>query len=97
MKIKFLALAMIAMLFTACKPDPQPVGGDGSGTNNGDVESSNIAISLASSDSENRGDDSTKDYLKGEDYERAVKSAHEFFFTDGEPFVGVSSPRNYQT
>lgn len=97
MKIKFLALAMIAMLFTACKPDPQPDGGDGSGTNNGDVESSYIAISLASSDSENRGDDSTKDYLIGEDYERVVKSAHVFFFTDGEPFVGVSSPRNYQT
>ena len=97
MKIKILALAMIAMLFTACKPTPDPDGGEGSNSNNGDVESSYIAISLASSDSENRGEDSTKDYLIGEDNERAVKSAHVFFFTDGEPFVGVSSPRNYQT
>ena len=91
MKIKFLALAMIAMLFTACKPDPQPEGGEGSDPNKGEVENSYIAISLAAAN--DRGDD---DYVIGDAAERLVRSVHVFFFTDGEPFTGVTNPRNYQ-
>ncbi len=90
MKIKFLALAMIAMLFTACKPDPQ--GGEGSDPNNGEVENSYIAISIASADKD-RGEDG---FDEGTDAERAVESAYVFFFTDGAPFTGATSSYNYQ-
>ena len=93
MKIKFLALAMIAMLFTACKPDPQPEGGEGSGTNNGEVENSYIAITVASADKE-RGSDG---FDEGTAEERAVESAYIFFFkTGGEGFVGVNDRDNHQ-
>lgn len=93
MKIKFLALAMIAMLFTACKPDPQPEGGEGSGTNNGEVENSYIAITVASADKE-RGADG---FDEGTAQERAVESAYIFFFkTGGEGFVGVNDRDNHQ-
>ena len=93
MKIKFLALAMIAMLFTACKPDPQPEGGEGSGTNNGEVENSYIAITVASADKE-RGSDG---FDEGAAEERAVESAYIFFFkTGGEGFVGVNDNDNHQ-
>ncbi len=89
MKFKFLTLALLAMLFTACKPTPE--GGDESNPNNGEVENSYIAISLAAAN--DRGDD---DYVIGETAERLVNSVHVFFFTDGEPFTGVTNPRNYQ-
>lgn len=89
MKFKFLTLALLAMLFTACKPTPE--GGDENNPNNGDVENSYIAISLAAAN--DRGDD---DYVIGEAAERLVNSVHVFFFTDGEPFTGVTNPRNYQ-
>lgn len=92
MKIKFLALAMIAMLFTACKPDPQPEGGEGSDPNKGEVENSYIAISIASADKE-RGSDG---FDEGTQEERFVKSAYVFFFTDGAPFTGATNPYNYQ-
>lgn len=82
MKIKFLALAMIAMLFTACKPDPQPEGGEGSDPNNGEVENSYIAVTLASADAFRDGEK----FELGEDNERIVTSAHAFFFLNGEPF-----------
>jgi hypothetical protein len=91
MKIKFLALAMIAMLFTACKPDPQTEGGEGSGTNKGEVESSYIAISLASTGMD-RADEKFDDGL---DTERTVNSIHVFFFKNGEPFFGASSNNQY--
>ena len=93
MKIKFLALAMIAMLFTACKPDPQPEGGEGSGTNNGEVENSYIAITVASADKERSADG----FDEGTAQERAVESAYIFFFkTGGEEFVGVNDRDNHQ-
>lgn len=82
MKIKFLALAMIAMLFTACKPDPQPEGGEGSGTNNGNAENSYIAVTLASADAFRDGEV----FELGEENERKVTSALAFFFLNGEPF-----------
>lgn len=82
MKIKFLALAMIAMLFTACKPDPQTEGGEGSGTNKGEVESSYIAVTLASADAFRDGEK----FELGEENERRVTSAQAFFFLNGEPF-----------
>lgn len=82
MKIKFLALAMIAMLFTACKPDPQPEGGEGTDTNNGNAENSYIAVTLASADAFRDGES----FELGEDNERIVASAQAFFFLNGEPF-----------
>ena len=95
MKIKFLALAMIAMLFTACKPDPQPEGGEGSDPNKGEVENSYIAISIASADKE-RGED-LDGFDEGTAAERAVESAYIFFFkTGGEGFVGVNDTDNHQ-
>ena len=95
MKFKFLTLAVLAMLFTACKPEPD--GGDETNPNNGDVEKSYISISLASSDGEKRGDDDNDGgYEEGETNERAVKTAHVFFFTDGQPFTNINSPKNYQ-
>ena len=87
MKIKFLALAMIAMLFTACKPDPQPEGGEGSGTNNGDVESSYIAISIAADNMDRGFDDGTEKFEDGLADENAVKSVNVFFFRNGESFI----------
>lgn len=96
MKFKFLTLAVIAMLFTACKPQPES-GSENSGTNNNDGEKSYISISLASSDGEKRGDgDNDGGYEEGETNERAVKTAYAFFFTDGQPFTNINSPYNYQ-
>lgn len=92
MKIKFLALAMIAMLFTACKPDPE-TGGEGSDPNKGEVENSYIAISIASADKE-RGSDG---FDEGTEEERLVESAYVFFFTDGEPFIGATNTYNHQS
>ena len=87
MKIKFLALAMIAMLFTACKPDPQPDGGDGSGTNNGNAENSYIAISIATDNMDRDFDDGSETFEDGEDDENAVKSVNVFFFRNGNSFI----------
>ena len=96
MKFKFLTLAVIAMLFTACKQQPES-GSENSGTNNNDGEKSYISISLASSDGEKRGDgDNDGGYEEGETNERAVKTAYAFFFTDGQPFTNINSPKNYQ-
>ena len=96
MKFKFLTLAVIAMLFTACKQQPES-GSENSGTNNNDGEKSYISISLASSDGEKRGDgDNDGGYEEGETNERAVKTAYAFFFTDGQPFTNINSPYNYQ-
>ncbi|MBE6337209.1 MAG: hypothetical protein E7068_00145 [Lentimicrobiaceae bacterium] len=95
MKFKFLTLAVLAMLFTACKPEPD--GGDETNPNSGDVEKSYISISLASSDGEKRGDDDNDGgYEEGEANERAVKTAYAFFFTDGQPFTNINSQTNYQ-
>ena len=88
MKIKFLALAMIAMLFTACKPDPQPEGGDGSGTNNGNAESSYIAISIAADNMDRGFDDGTEEEFEdGLANENEVKSVNVFFFRNGNSFI----------
>jgi hypothetical protein len=96
MKFKFLTLAVIAMLFTACKPQSES-GSENSGTNNNDGEKSYISISLASSDGEKRGDgDNDGGYEEGETNERAVKTAYAFFFTDGQPFTNINSTTNYQ-
>lgn len=87
MKIKFLKFALIALLFTACKPTPD--GGDGTNPNGGDGESSYIAITLASDG--NRGD-----FEDGSAEERLVKNAHVFFFRDGQAFnVVTETEKNY--
>lgn len=87
MKIKFLALAMIAMLFTACKPDPQPEGGEGSGTNNGNAENSYIAISIAADNMDRGFDDGSEIFEDGLADENAVKSVNVFFFRNGNSFI----------
>ena len=87
MKIKFLALAMIAMLFTACKPDPQPEGGEGSGTNNGNAEGSYIAISIAADNMDRGFDDGSETFEDGLADENVVKSVNVFFFRNGNSFI----------
>ena len=87
MKIKFLKFALIALLFTACKPTPE--GGDGTNPNGGDGESSYIAITLASDGNGGRGgskDDGDAVYEEGVGRENKVESAYVFFFRDNEAF-----------
>ena len=96
MKFKFLTLAVIAMLFTACKPQSES-GSENSGTNNNDGEKSYISISLASSDGEKRdGGNNDGGYEEGEVDERRVKTAYAFFFTDGQPFTNNSQTNHQQ-
>ena len=90
MKIKFLKFALIALLFTACKPTPE--GGDGTNPNGGDGESSYIAITLASDGNGGRGEG---DFEDGSNQERLVKNAYVFFFRDGNAFNVGSNTSNY--
>ncbi len=77
---KFLVLALAAFAFAACSEKEengnQPV-------QNGELEQSYVAITLAADDL-TRADDGK--YDKGRDEERAVKSAYVFFFEDGVAF-----------
>ena len=77
---KFLVLALAAFAFAACSEKEengnQPV-------QNGELEQSYVAITLAADDL-TRADDGK--YEAGSDEERAVKSALVFFFNDGAAF-----------
>ena len=75
---KYLFLAVAALGFAACAEkgldnDPQ----------NGELEQSYVAITLASSDMNTKA---AGDYEEGLAEERAVKSAYVFFFKDGAAF-----------
>ncbi len=78
---KYLFLAVAALGFAACAEK----GLDNNGpANNGELEQSYVAITLAADDMATKADDGT--YEEGLDTERAVKSAYVLFFKDGEPF-----------
>lgn len=82
MKFKFLTLAVLAMLFTACKPEPDD--GDETNPNNGDGEKSYISLTLTSGDGGSKG---IADYNDGTAAEVAVSKAYVFFFKNGEGFA----------
>ena len=92
MKFKFLTLAVLAMLFTACKPEPD--GGDETNPNNGDGEKSYISLTLTSA---NGGSKGIADYNDGTDAEVAVSKAYVFFFKNGEEFAPATGTENNWT
>ena len=78
---KYLFLAMALLGMASCTNEDitngnKPIHG-------GEIEESYIAINLSASDV-TRAEGGI--YVKGADAERAVKTAHFFFFKDGEPF-----------
>ena len=78
---KYLFLAVAALGFAACAEK----GLDNNGpANNGELEQSYVAITLAADDMNTKAADGQ--YEEGLDTERAVKSAYVLFFKDGEPF-----------
>lgn len=92
MKFKFLTLAVLAMLFTACKPEPDD--GDETNPNNGDGEKSYISLTLTSGDGGSKG---IADYNDGTAAEVAVYKAYVFFFKNGEGFApATGTPHNWK-
>ena len=92
---KYLFLAVAALGFAACaEKDNGPV-------ENGELEKSYVAVTLAAEDLNTKADDGK--YAEGLAEERAVKSAYVLFFRDGEPFYvnydgqtsTNSGPNNY--
>ena len=78
---KYLFLAVAALGFAACAEK----GLDNNGpANNGELEQSYVAITLAADDMATKANDGK--YEEGLDTERAVKSAYVFFFKDGAAF-----------
>ena len=75
---KYLFLAVAALGFAACaEKDNGPV-------ENGELEKSYVAVTLAAEDLNTKADDGK--YAEGLAEERAVKSAYVFFFKDGASF-----------
>ena len=84
---KFLFIALAALGFAACADKMDDVK---SPAHNGEVEESYIAINLMAADVDTRAEDEySKDF--GLEYgtasERAVNTAHFFFYKDGVPFT----------
>ena len=78
---KYLFLAVAALGFAACAEK----GLDNNGpANNGELEQSYVAITLAASDMNTKADDGK--YEEGLAAERKVESAYVFFFKDGAAF-----------
>ena len=77
---KYLLMALAALSFAACAEK----GEDNTSTQNGELEQSYVAITLAADDLNTRADDGK--YEVGLAAERAVKSAYVFFFKDGAAF-----------
>ena len=78
---KYLFLAVAALGLAACAEK----GLDNNGpANNGELEQSYVAITLAADDMNTKADDGK--YAAGSPEERAVKSAYVFFFNNGKAF-----------
>ena len=87
---KCLWISLAALGFVACEK-----GIDNDNPQNGEMEQSYIAISLASAEMGTRAEGAT--YEDGEAAERTVNSASVFFFTDGNAFTNVNgNGKNYQ-
>ena len=81
---KYLFLAVAALGFVACTEKGLD---NNSPANNGELEQSYVAISLAADDMATKaGTDPDGVYAEGTTEERAVKSAYVFFFKDGAAF-----------
>lgn len=84
---KYLFIALAALGFAACADKLEDTK---SPAHNGEVEESYIAINLMAADVDTRAEDEySKDFglEYGTDSERAVKTAHFFFYKDGVPFT----------
>lgn len=80
---KYLFIALAALGLVACADN----GEDNIPAHNGELEESYIAINLMSADVNSRAATDSYGYEYGTDAERAIHSAHFFFFDeDGEPF-----------
>ena len=79
---KYLFFAVAALGLAACAEK----GLDNGPANNGELEQSYVAITLAADDMNTKADHDKNDYEAGLESERAVKSAHVFFFKDGAAF-----------
>ena len=94
---KYLFIALAAMGFAACESAQE----NATPGQNGELEQSYVAITLAADDLNTRAADGK--YEEGTEAERAVKSAYVFFFKDGAAFPvafdGTTStnagPKNY--
>lgn len=79
---KYLFLAVAALGFAACTE--KDIGNNGP-ANNGELEQSYVAVTLAASDMNTKATNGNQ-YEEGLAEERAVKSAYVFFFKDGKAF-----------
>ena len=77
---RFLVMALAAFAFAACSEKEE----SGNAIQNGELEQSYVAITLAADDMGTRADDGV--YEEGRAEERAVHSAYVFFFKNGEAF-----------
>lgn len=80
---KYMFLVLAAIGLAACTNDD--LGGDNGPAHSGEIEESYIAINLSAAGG-TRGEGEGYAYLEGVEAERAVKTAHFFFFKDGVPF-----------
>lgn len=88
---KYLSFAMMALAFTACQKDDNY-----SPEQNGEVETSYLAVTLASADMGTRAVGDAGNYEEGLDDERIVKRASFFFFfQDGSPFPVTANGSNW--
>ena len=78
---KYLFLAVALLGLASCTKDD--IANGNNPIHNGEIEESYIAINLSASEN-TRAEDGV--YVKGAEAERAVKTAHFFFFKDGAPF-----------
>ena len=78
---KYLFLAAAALGLAACAEK----GLDNGPVNNGELEQSYVAVTLAADDMNTKATNGNE-YEEGLETERAVKSAYFFFFKDGAPF-----------
>lgn len=83
---KYLFLAVAALGFAACAEK----GLDNGPVNNGELEQSYVAITLAADDMATKAADGK--YEAGLEKERYVHSAYVFFFKDGQPFLVSFDP-----
>ena len=88
-KYLFIALALLGM--ASCAKDD--LNGGNKPHHNGEIEESYIAINLMAADVDSRAAEDTYGYEDGTPEERAVESAHFFFFDEnGNPFNVVGNP-----
>ena len=87
---KYLLIALAALGFAACADN---IDGPNAPIHNGELEESYIAINLMAADNDTRAAKDTYGYEDGTEAERAVETAHFFFFdAEGKPFNVTGAP-----